>query len=229
MDPVVLNEISPTLPVEELMKKLHVAAGSEQEGELRELIRQGQAVARPRALCGVALITERGDDHLVIDGVRFSSRVLAVNLAETHRVFPYLATCGVEMEVWAAGLDDILQRYWSEAIREAAMRKAMDAVAGYLEASYGVKQTSRMNPGSLGDWPIEEQRPLFRLLGETESLVGVRLTDSLPMVPTKSVSGIRFGSDGGFESCLLCPRPDCPNRRSPYDPNLYGARYGRTS
>ena len=42
----------------------------------------------------------------------------------------------------------------------------------------------------MADWPIEEQQPLFRLLGDTERAVGVRLTDSMLMVPTKSVSGI---------------------------------------
>jgi hypothetical protein len=56
-------------------------------------------------------------------------------------------------------------------------------------------------------------------------MVGVRLTDSCLMMPTKSVSGIRFPTETSFESCQLCPRDDCPGRRAPYDSGLYDRRY----
>jgi hypothetical protein len=73
-----------------------------------------------------------------------------------------------------------------------------------------------MNPGSLADWPIHEQRPLFRLIGDTESAIGVRLQPSLLMWPTKSVSSIFFPTSSDFVSCQLCPRQGCPNRRATY-------------
>ncbi len=229
MEGRILDDVPAKLPWDDLRKRLHVKEESPQAAELQQLIREAESVARPKALCGVAYIDDRGDDYVVIDGVRFSSRVLAVNLEGIHRVFPYLATCGTELEAWANSLDDVLHHYWSEAIREAAMRNAVAAALDYLQESYRLGETSRMNPGSLPDWPLEEQLPLFRLLGDTESAVGVRLTDSLLMVPTKTVSGIRFGASGGFESCMLCPRPSCPNRRAPYDPALYDSRYRRPS
>ena len=227
MQAVILDDIPARLPQGELLKRLRVGGDSPQAAELQRLFREAEAIGRPRALCGVAYIDERGDDYVVVDGVRFSSRVLAVNLEGTHRVFPYLATCGTELEEWARSLDDVLHRYWSEAIREAVMRNAMAAVGDYLQATYRPGETSRMNPGSLADWPIEEQLPLFRLLGDTETTVGVRLTDSFLMVPTKTVSGIRFGTTTSFESCMLCPRPSCPNRRAANDPTLLESRYGK--
>ena len=45
------------------------------------------------------------------------------------------------------------------------------------------------------------------------------------MVPTKSVSGILFPAEETFASCQLCPRDDCPNRRAPYDPELFERKY----
>jgi hypothetical protein len=224
---VILDDIPVRLAEDGLFKRLRVGGDSPQAAELRGLIREAESIARPKALCGVAYIDDRGDNYVVVDGVRFSSRVLAANLKGTHRVFPYLATCGTELEGWANGLEDVLQRYWSEAIREAVMRGAMAAVQDYLQATFRPGETSRMNPGSLADWPIEEQGPLFRLLGDTESTVGVRLTDSFLMVPTKTVSGVWFGGSGSFESCMLCPRPSCPNRRAPHDPALYERRYSK--
>ena len=82
-----------------------------------------------------------------------------------------------------------------------------------------------MSPGSLADWPLQEQRQLFTILGNTWDTVGVRLTDSLLMVPIKSVSGIRFPTESSFESCQLCPRAQCPGRRAPYDAGLYDLKY----
>lgn len=85
--------------------------------------------------------------------------------------------------------------------------------------------TSTMAPGSLGDWPIQQQKPLFQLLGDTEAMIGVRLTESFLMLPSKSVSGIWFPTQTRFESCQLCPGQRCPNRRAPHAPELFEKRY----
>jgi len=46
-----------------------------------------------------------------------------------------------------------------------------------------------MNPGSLEDWPLTEQRVLFALLGDPQAAIGVRLTDSLLMCrPRRSLA-----------------------------------------
>jgi hypothetical protein len=228
VDPTVLSNVPVTLSVDELARRLHVRDGSPQRPELTELVEQAVEVARPKALGGIAYVDERGDDFVVLDGVRFDSRVLAVNLSQTHRVFPFVATCGVELDAWAAGLDDFLHRCWSEAIREAALRCAIAAAMEWVDGAYKPGQTARMNPGSLSDWPIQQQVPLFRLLGDVEGRIGVRLTESMLMIPSKSVSGIRFGTTEAFESCMLCPRAECPGRRSPYDPDLYAQRFARS-
>jgi hypothetical protein len=82
-----------------------------------------------------------------------------------------------------------------------------------------------MSPGRLEDWPLTEQESLFALLGDTEAKIGVRLTGSMLMYPTKSVSGILFSTEERFETCQLCPRKGCPNRKMPYDEGLYACKY----
>jgi hypothetical protein len=85
-----------------------------------------------------------------------------------------------------------------------------------------------MSPGS-GDidvWPIEQQKPLFSLLGDVESLIGVRLTDAMLMIPTMSVSGILYASEADFESCQVCHREGCPRRKAPFDEALWRATRG---
>jgi hypothetical protein len=157
--------------------------------------------------------------------VTLRSRVLRVNLEVAHRAIVYVVTCGAELNAWGEGLDDMVHRYWADTIKETALRVAIDALNRHLTSCYEMGKTAAMSPGSLADWPIREQRPLFRILGDPEAAIGVRLTDSFLMIPNKSVSGIRFPTEERFESCQLCPREGCPGRRAAYEPDLYERKY----
>lgn len=193
---------------------------------LKELAASAEKVARPKAAFKIGFIDERSADQVVIDGIRFSSRVLRVNLDPIHRVFPHVATCGEELEEWSAGVADPLDQFAADMIKELAVRDALEYLRAHICAVHAVKKLSHMNPGSLPDWPLPQQAPLFNLLGKLEALIGVRLTESFLMLPTKTVSGIFFPTEATFESCQLCPREVCPNRRAPYDRALFEARYG---
>ena len=114
-----------------------------------------------------------------------------------------------------------------EATVRIARALGLGGLRAHLSERFAVPQLMVMNPGSLADWPLREQRALFRLLGDVEAAVGVTLTPSLLMTPTKSVSGIFFPSEETFASCQLCPREACPNRRAPYDPELFAKKYAR--
>lgn len=224
----VLDKIPFTVDRPALMKKLRVKEGSLSEKELNGLLAQAAVLAQPRALLMEAYVTARGEEWVEIEGRRFQSRVLSVNLEQAHRVFPYLATCGPELHHWSEELkecDDMLLSFWAEAIKEAALFCASQALDDYLKTRIHPGKTARMNPGSLADWPLEQQQVLFSLLGDTERSVGVQLTDSLLMLPNKTVSGIFYPTEIDFASCQLCPRENCPNRRAPYDPGLYASRY----
>lgn len=225
MSTEIIDNIPFQLDLALLQDKLRVKKDSSYWGRLQSIVAEAQAIAQPKALYKVALVDEKGDDFVVLDGVRFSSRILRVNLDPAQRVFPYAATCGTELHDWADSLDDILERYWADVICELALRAAGEALATRLAARYQPGQTASMNPGSLGDWPLKEQRALFQLLGNPEQAIGVRLLQSCLMVPSKSVSGIQFPTEEGFANCQLCPRVDCPGRRAPYDPELYDRKY----
>jgi hypothetical protein len=225
MPNVILDDISLQLDRPALRKRLRVKDGSSYADVFEKLANDAQTLGRPKAMYTVALVDEKGDDFVVIDDVRFKSRVLRVNLDGVHRVFAYVATCGTELMEWAESLDDVLHRFWADAINETALRIASQYLDTHLVERYRPGKTSRMNPGSLGDWPLREQRALFKLLGDPEQAIGVRLLKSCLMVPNKSVSGIQFPTEQGFVNCQLCPREDCVGRRAPYDPHLYHEKY----
>ena len=225
MEEVILDKIPLDVDMAALMKKLHVKEESKHAEELKKLVEDARQVARPKAFYRVAYIESRGDDHVIIEGTTFKSRVLCVNLAKAHRVFPFVVTCGEELEDWPGGQGDMLRRFWVDTLKEMALRKAMAAFKKDLEARCRPGRTAAMSPGSLEDWPITQQGVLFALLGKPETSVGVRLSDSCLMIPVKSLSGIRFPTEEPFESCRLCPREKCPGRRAPYDRTLYERKY----
>ena len=229
MNAVILDEISFEPAFERIAKKLHVKEGSANADELQRLLSEAVAVARPKALYKVAYVESRTEDTVSLDGQTFDSRVLQVNLENVHRVFPYVATSGQELYEWRTSLDDMLEGYYAEVINEAALSAARRTLREHLTETYGLGDTATMNPGSLEDWPIRAQRPLFALLGDPEAAIGVHLSQSMLMIPPKSVSGIRFPTEERFESCQLCPREGCPSRKAPYDEDLYERKFSRST
>lgn len=209
-----------------LAKRLRVRDGSAYLANLQRLVDEAEAIARPKTLYKVAFIDNRGDDCVVVDGVRLDSRVLSVNLKPVQRVFPYVATCGVELDAWASAQHDMLYKYWADAIKEIAVREAMQALFAHMTETYDLGKMAVMSPGSLDDWPLSQQRPLFTILGDVAGAIGVQLSDSFVMTPNKSLSGLRFATGReDFVSCQLCPRENCPGRRAPYDDTLYDRKY----
>ena len=196
---------------------------------VEEIATAAEKVARPRAAFRDSFIDARSGDETVIDGVAFASRVLRVNLDSVHRVFPHVATCGIEIEAWSEGFSDPLERFAVDVIKEQAVRAALVHLESHLRAVNAIGAFSHMNPGSLPDWPLPQQQPLFRLLGDLEALIGVRLTESFLMLPTKTVSGIFFPTETSFQSCQLCPREECRGRRAPYDPGLFQERFAQAA
>jgi hypothetical protein len=223
----ILADIPVAFDAEELLATLRIPADTDRAQEVRALVERVRPLARPKAVYDAAFIDHKGADTVTILGATFTSRVLRVNLDQAERLFPFVATCGRELSDYAASLDDLLVSFAFDTLMVQALRAAMDHLHAHLRDRYALGATATMNPGSLEDWPLAQQQPLFALLGNVREAIGVELTDSFLMVPIKSVSGIIFPTEVRFESCQLCPREVCPNRRAKYEPTLWEKRYTR--
>ncbi len=217
----VLNNIPVRLELEAVLERMRVRNRSKDiEKSIQELIEIARPIAKPKAVYEVSFIDNKNEDSVDIDGVRFTSHVLRVNLDKVGRVFPYVVTCGRELDEINIPSHEFLKYYCLDQIRETAVVLAREYLEDYLTRSYALEQISRMAPGSLADWPITQQKELFSIFGNVEDLIGVKLTDKCLMLPLKSVSGIYFPTKCKFESCQLCPREECIGRRAPYDLDL---------
>jgi hypothetical protein len=214
-----LDYIPVNLEPGEIRRNLRIRRPIEWE-RVEPLIETVKPLIRAKAVFGVGYIEEKLEDGVIIDGTRFKSKVLRKNLENVGRVFPYVVTIGGGVEEKIRTCKDILEKYNLDGIGNTSLIRARKHLEDHLRTRFALKGLSFMSPGSLKDWPIEEQRPLFSILGDVESVIGVRLNENLLMIPTKSVSGIYFPTETTFYSCQLCPRERCEGRKARYDESL---------
>jgi hypothetical protein len=212
-----LMEILAHIPIELNPTSVHNKLKSHDRGVVEGLITRALSLAQARAVFAIAYVEARDEDAVVIEGRRFKSRVLRKNLDDVGRVFPAVVTLGGRFDEAVEATVDLLEKYYLDAIGNLALAEARAHLITHLCQRFAIDKLSWMSPGSLADWPLEEQQPLFELLGGVEAAIGVRLTDSLLMLPRKSVSGIFFPAESTFFSCRLCPRDRCDNRKARYD------------
>lgn len=197
--------------------------------EFRQILEEAESIANPKAMYCMSTIEKKGEDFVVIEGQRFESKILCVNLEKTDHVFTNVSTCGVELASWSGGISGVLHKFWADAICDFALTSAVKRVQKEIKKHYKTGYISSMTPGSLEDWPISEQKKLFNLLENATAAIGVSLTERYYMTPVKTVSCLTFPSDEQYYNCQLCSMDSCPNRRAPFDEHLMDKKYRDTS
>jgi hypothetical protein len=214
-----LEHIPVSLDLEEITRSLHMGRGGDWN-QVQSLVEVAQPLISARAVYKVCHIESKLEDAILIDEIRLTSKILRKHLSKVERVFPYVVTIGDKLEEKARACTDLLKQYYLDTIGNIALVTARRYLEHQLRSRYALDGMSYMSPGSLNDWTIEEQRPLFTILGDVEASIGVRLNESLLMTPSKSLSGIYFPTEIPFYSCQLCPRKKCPSRKASYDERL---------
>ncbi len=203
---------------DELLRRVGLERDSDEAEDFLGLVGKMLPLAKPKAALAAVPVEMNEDSGMVaLGGVTFHSQLLAEKLAGAKTVWPHMATCGRELYDFARSVPDPFERYWCDEIMQAALNAARAEMMRRLEREFAPGKVAALGPGSLKQWPIEEQAPLFALMREGAAFCGIELTPTMLMLPNKSVSGILFPSEDGWESCSLCPREKCPNRRAPYN------------
>jgi hypothetical protein len=184
---------------------------------LQRLIENATPLIEPKAAFKLYYIEKKLKDAVIVDGMRLKSKVLRKNLDPVERLFPYVVTIGARLEDAMRKISDPLEKYYLDVIGNVALSAARKYLHEHLCTKFALGKISFMSPGSLPDWPLDAQSQLFQLLTDVEGAIGVHLTPSLLMIPTKSVSGIYFQTEVSFLSCQLCQRGNCPGRKARYD------------
>ena len=160
-------------------------------------------------------------DHVIdITCFQTRSKSLERNLKDCEQILLFAATLGSQVDV-------LLHRYnmiqMSKAVVMQAASVAMletfcDEENQKLKEAYQEKGwylRPRFSPG-YGDFPLECQRQIAPAL-ELSKRIGVTLTDSLLMAPSKSVTAViglsRLPRNCTVQGCEVCAKRDCAYRR----------------
>lgn len=218
IDTVLLADISYAVDFDGLAASLRIEPGGENADELAGLL--STAPPPDPAACHAAVTVKFADDRddaFTLGGVAFRGALPRRLLADATTVYPYLATCGRALYGWARSMTDPLHRFWGDAYAQ----QALDAAIAALREDFSRRRydgpTGILNPGSLPEWPLEQQGPLFELLAEPARVVGIGLDASFMMTPAKSVSGVFFPDENAHVNCRLCPRARCPRRSAEFE------------
>lgn len=135
-----------------------------------------------------------------------------------------LCTIGPDLEdrvkqLMATGREP--EGYVLDAVGSVAAEATADVVNAKIcrwAAAHKLVATPRFSPG-YSDWPLEEQRAIFRLLPAEK--IGMRLNPSCMMIPRKSVSfAVTFQKETAGQKvetpCERCGLENCPFRKRRY-------------
>jgi len=197
----------------EIKKKLRIKENSFQAKIVTNLLQESKTIANPKIIYNVLNIDKRGLNYIETKKIKFFSKILKNNFTETEIIFPHIITCGIELDKWSEGKNDIFENYIAEEIKTTYLIKAIEYFNNFINNKYPGKK-STVNPGSLIDWSVTEQKKIFDILENVTELTGVKINDSALMTPVKSLSGITYFSEITFENCQLCKRINCPGRRA---------------
>jgi hypothetical protein len=201
-----------------------IAASLRLRGGMGLVTRLAEAVAgaaAPTAAFRRLQVTGLEEGGVVLEGILLRSRVLRRMALEPGvaggALYAALITTGAALEELAAATEGLLAQFLLDEMGNRVLAQARDRFEAHLRLRFDLAQVGSLAPGALPDWPLEEQRPLFALLGHLPAAMGVRLTASGLMLPRKTISGIYFPAGEAFVSCTLCPRELCAGRRAPFE------------
>ena len=197
----IIENIPITLEADDLVKGLRIRRNIDYIREkLDSLIETIAPVMNPKALYSVSFVDKIEGDQVTIGDTVFTSKVVRMNLEQVGRVFPYIVTAGSELD--GVELSKRQSAMLLDQVKTVVVSNAYQYLRIHLAEKYGIKKLSSVAPGRLDEWPLTQQRELFSLFGDNVDRIGVRLTKTCLMVPVKTVSGLLFPSEAGFESCV---------------------------
>ena len=152
-----------------------------------------------------------------------SGELLAKHMGGAQEVVIILCTVGEGLERRAADVskEDSVYGLALDAVGSAGVEALANAVCALFEedaTKEDCKVTIPLSPGMVG-WPVEQGQPqIFDLLDTDE--IGVRLTESMMMVPRKSLTfvlGIGKKLIAGGRACDYCSLKGTCRYRDHYD------------
>jgi len=191
---------------------------------IEEACTEAQLLIQPKGIWHIYEY-EAASQLILPQEISLQGKSIGRHLKDSHKVAVLAATVGetIENQVTKSFEEG---RYSFSVLLDAAATTAVEALADSMEKSIfsevkrqGLSMTWRFSPG-YGDWPIQQQ-PEILALAQGEK-IGIQLTESLMLMPRKSITAV-IGLYHAPALCCLpaekkphchqCDKLDCPARR----------------
>lgn len=160
------------------------------------------------------------NEHLKIGQLDIDSKNLAKNLSGCSQAMVLAATLGtsVDMLLRKYSLTDMAKAVVVQACAAAMLEECLDNWQKERSEEMQKEQLylrPRFSPG-YGDFSIEHQKKLLQMLDASKK-IGLTVTDSMMLVPSKSVTAVIGISETKqlchIKGCEACDKTDCAYRR----------------
>ncbi|MBR1761738.1 MAG: Vitamin B12 dependent methionine synthase activation subunit [Eubacterium sp.] len=177
---------------DEVLRYMRTSSKTKDEAILSladEAIEKIESVSQPKTLLRV-FDCAVGEEAVEIGGYAFKSKALAENLRGCKKAAVFGATLGigVDRSIKLAVLENLSFGMALQAAAAEKIEEVCDGLEEEIKKQYGFKLRSRFSPGYY-DLDISEQKKVFAML-ELTKRIGITLSESLEMMPSKSVTAI---------------------------------------
>jgi hypothetical protein len=178
--------------------------------EFLALSEQVKSIVRPKALVQDAKVISANHDRLSYSSGNFNCGLLAQLAGKCKSVFPFITTCGKEIEKLGVEFSDPLHLYWLDRLKEYALEKAFKRAKTEVEKKCDNQKITSIIPMDDEIWPVSGLEEIFAAFTpEDIEKTGVELTEYFYMIPAKTRAGIFFPADKEVDLCSLCNLRKC--------------------
>ncbi|MFA5470335.1 MAG: hypothetical protein WC230_06495 [Bacteroidales bacterium] len=188
--------------------------------DIRQVIIEAETHLQARAAYRLVTQTSLTGHILKLEGRDFHvGKILSKELHQTGKTAVFVCTAGEQIgELYRSylKLGDSLSAFFADLLGTIAVEKTLELLYQKLEQTFlslGMHTGQAFSPGDCG-WPLAEQAALFSLM--PGNCCGIRLNQSMLMLPQKSLSGIiPLGKNlkRGKHQCSVCSSHNCPYRK----------------
>ena len=189
--------------------------------EIQDSFRELERLADKKSIYRIFELSLKDENELKIGNVEIYSRNLRTNLKDCKQVVLFVATLGTEVDrlIRKMQVVDMAKAVVMQACAATLLEEYCDElqqkIAEHMQEQ-GKYIRPRFSPG-YGDFSIQHQKAVLAML-EASKRIGVTMTDSYMLTPTKSVTAVIGIGDAemncNLNSCEECDKTDCTYRRS---------------
>ena len=179
-----------------------------------------QSIAGRKSIYRIFCLEHLGDNRISFGNLEVQSKSLAKNLKGCDKIVVFGATLGIGVDqlIRRTSLTDMAKAVVLQACAAALLEEYCDECQEKIEVQMrkeGYYLRPRFSPG-YGDFDIQYQKPLMQML-DCAKTIGLTMTDSFMMTPTKSVTAVigmsRIKERCPIQGCEICEKKDCEYRR----------------